>query len=557
MSRTGGQDAATIATEVGAAGVNVQRVFAGLMLGMLIASLSQTIVAPAMPIIVADLGGFEHYSWIAMSAMLLSTIVTPVVGKLSDLFGRKPFYVGGILMFVVGSILSGLSPNFWTLVAARGVQGIGMGTMMPLSQAIIGDIVSPRERGKYQGLLGGVFGIASIAGPLLGGYITDNFSWRWLFFVNIPVAIVALAFIIPFMHLPHSRRSHSIDYWGILTLSLGLTAALLATAWGGTEYPWSSTQIIGLYSTAAILIGLFIWIETRTVEPVIPLNLWRSRIFALSNLANMTVAMAMFGAIYYIPVFIQGVMGKDATGSGAILIPMTLSMIVMSVVNGFVISHTGRYKPNLLLGLAVMGSGYYLLTLMDIRTTEMVVIRNMMLVGLGLGTAMQTYTLIVQNSVGREDLGVATATTQLFRSMGATIGIAILGTLLTGGMQTEIAKRLPAGASRAGGAGELDAGAVINPEGLTRVPPEFLGPIREGIAAALHSVFLAGLPFVAVAFAATLFIKEVPLRRTVHSDAEGAGKTVLAELGRARPEDAETMVEKRSRQSGLGGRSQR
>ena len=425
---------------------DVVTVFVGLMLGMLVAAISQTIVAPAMPRIVAELGGIEHYSWIATSAMLASMVVVPIVGKLSDLYGRKPFYVGGIGFFMVGSLLSAAAPNFWSLVAARAVQGIGMGTMMPLSQAIIGDIVSPRERGKYQGPMGAVFGLASIVGPLAGGYITDNLHWRWLFLVNIPFGVLALGFIIPFMHLPHIKRPHAIDYWGIVTLSLGLTTTLLATIWGGTQYPWGSPQILGLYAAGALLLGLFVFAETRAVEPVLPLRLWRNSIFTLANIANMAIAMAMFGSIFFIPVFIQGVIGNDATSSGAILIPMTLSMIGMSVASGLIITRTGRYKALLLSGVAVMAVGFYLLTKMGVQTTNAEVVRDMILVGLGLGTSMQTYVLVVQNAVSRQDLGVATATTQLFRSLGATLGIALLGTVMVQGMMSEIPKHLPADA---------------------------------------------------------------------------------------------------------------
>ncbi len=306
-------------------------VFAGLMLGMLVASLNMTLVAPAMPTIVAQLGGIEHYSWIAISAMLASTVAVPIVGKLSDLYGRKPFYMGGIVVFMLGSALSGLAPSFWFLVFARAFQGIGMGTIQPLSQAIIGDIVSPRERGKYQGLIGGVFGLASLIGPAAGGFITDRFTWRWLFFVNIPIALIALAVIAMFMHVPQAKRPHAIDSWGIVTLSLGLTAGLLATAWGGSQFRWVSIQILGLYSFAALMLAAFVWIERRVPEPVLPLHLWRNSIFTLSNLATMAVAMTLFGAIYFLPIFVQGVIGNTATGAGTILVPMLLAMIVTSV----------------------------------------------------------------------------------------------------------------------------------------------------------------------------------------------------------------------------------
>ena len=522
--------ATTAAGETVKQGVDrgVMAVFAGLMLGSLVASLNMTLVAPALPTIVAELGGLADYSWVPISAMLASTIVVPVAGKLSDVYGRKPLYMTGIVVFAIGSGLSGLAPNFWFLVFSRFVQGAGMGFIMPLSQAIIGDIISPRERGKYQGMMGASFGLASIVGPAAGGFITEHFTWRWLFFVNLPVAVVTLVVIALYMHVPNERRKHAIDVWGSVTLSAGITCALLATVWGGAQYPWLSWQIGGLYTAAALLLGAFVWVELRAPEPVLPLRLWASRIFTLSNLASMGVAMSMFGAIFFLPVFVQGVIGNSVTSSGAILVPMLVAMIVSSVGGGQFISRTGRYKVPLLAGLAVMGAGFYMLSAFDVHTTNEQAVAAMVLIGLGLGLTMQTYTLVVQNSVERADMAVATSATQLSRSIGAAVGLAVLGTILTQGLQTSIGRYLPPDAVKrlqTAGSGS-SATAVFDPSQLAHLPPAIAAGIRHGLADALHPVFLAGLPVIAVAFVATLFIAEMPLRQTAHV---AAGRRVAEE----------------------------
>jgi EmrB/QacA subfamily drug resistance transporter len=521
---------ATIAPEKKGIDRGVMAVFAGLMLGSLVASLNMTLVAPALPTIVAELGGIADYSWIPISAMLASTIVVPIAGKLSDIYGRKPLYMTGILVFAVGSALSGIAPNFWFLVFSRFVQGAGMGFIMPLSQAIIGDIISPRERGKYQGMMGASFGLASIVGPLAGGFITEHFTWRWLFFSNLPFVVLTLVVVALYMHVPNERRKHAIDVWGSVTLSGGLASALLATVWGGTQYAWSSWQIVGLYSAAAILLVAFVWVERRAAEPVLPLRLWKSSIFTFSNIAGMAVAMSMFGAIFFLPVYVQGVIGNSVTNSGAILVPMLVAMVVTSIGSGQLISRTGRYKIPLLVGLVVMGAGFYMLSTFDVNTTNQTAIEAMILIGLGLGVTMQTYTLIVQNSVSQRDMAVATSATQLSRSIGAAVGIAVLGTILSTGLASSMAKYLPPAAlQNVQASGGSTAGAVFDPAQLAHLPAAIAAGIRHGLADALHPVFMAGLPIIAIAFIATLFIKEVPLRQTAHVTAGRTPRSIAAD----------------------------
>ncbi len=500
-------------------GVNreVMAVFAGLMLGSLIASLNMTLVAPALPTIVAELGGLADYTWIPISAMLASTIVVPLAGKLSDVYGRKPLYMTGVIVFAIGSLLSGVAPNFWFLVFARFVQGAGMGFLMPLSQAIIGDIISPRERGKYQGMMGASFGLASIIGPAAGGFITQYYSWRWLFFVNLPFAALTLLVVALYMHVPNERRKHSIDVAGSVTLSLGVSAVLLATVWGGSQYAWSSWQIVSLYAAGALLLIAFAWFETKAEEPVLPLYLWKSSIFTFSNIASIGVAMAMFGTIFFLPVFVQGVIGNSVTSSGAILVPLLVAMIVTSIGSGQIISRTGRYKMPLIIGMVLMLAGYVLLSLLDVNSTNQQVVIAMIVIGLGLGTSMQTYTLVVQNSVSRNDMAVATSATQLSRSIGAAVGLAVLGTILSQGMISALPKYLPPGAAaRLNLSGASSAGALFDPSQLAHLPSAIAIAIRHGLADALHPVFLAGVPILLVALIATLFIREVPLRQTAH-----------------------------------------
>src|ERR671939_566974 len=496
-------------------------IFVGVALGMLAAAASQTIVSPALPVIVAELGGVEHYSWVATSTLLASAITIPLVGKLSDIYGHRGFYIGGLIVFMLGSILAGAAQNFWWLIGARVLQGFGMGTVLPLAQTILGDILSPRERGKSMGYLGGIFGVASISGPLLGGWITDNFSWRWLFYINLPIGIAALAFVVSYLHLPHTSKKHSLDYLGFVTLGLGLVAVLLATSWGGTQYPWGSWQVLSLYAGGALMLAIFIVNERYAKEPVIPLRLWMSPIFTLSNIANVAVSMGMFGAIYYIPVFAQGVLGVSVTNSGTITIPLMASMILVSIV-----------------------VGYVLLTQLGYGSSQNTVRLDLIVVGVGLGAVLQTYTLIVQNAVSRENLGVATATTQFSRSVGATVGIALFGTILTSGLKTEMPKYLPPGASSEQ-AQQLSSGSNIgslfDPTAIAQLPDAVATGIREGLAVAMHQVYVVGVPIVAVAFIASLFIKELPLRTKAFAD-EDVGQEISRSIEQGVPEAAQTAI---------------
>lgn len=498
-----------------------RRVFIGLMIGMFAASVSQTIVGPAMPRIVAELGGMEHYSWVATAAMLLSAVVVPIAGKLSDLYGRRPFFLAGLVIFMIGSVIAGSTDSFWILVAGRAVQGMGMGTIMPLAQTIVGDIIPARQRGKYQGYLGAVFGLTSVAGPLVGGVITDAFGWRWLFFAALPVGVVAFALVFAFLHPPHTPRAAKIDVAGMVTLSTALVALLLATSWGGTTYPWASPVIVGLYAAGGLLLALFVLIETRAQEPVIPLHLFRSRVFRRANIAVFAFAMLMFSAIIYIPVYAQGVLGVGATGSGLILMPLMLGFVVMGIVAGRRITHTGRYKPLMLGGIVVMGGGVALLLRLDAGSGALELTAAMVVLGIGMGLVSQQYVLVIQNASARRDLGVATASSQFFRNVGSTVGTAIAGTVMTMGLTAAITGHLTPEAAASMPAEGIDAGSVIDPDALAHLPEAVTEAVRAGLADQLHLVFLLMVPLVLVQFVAVSLLPALPLRTTLEDAGSG------------------------------------
>ena len=509
-----------------------RRIFVGLLLGMLIASISQTIVGPAMPRIVAELGGMEHYSWVATAAMLVSAIAVPIVGKLSDLYGRRPFFLAGLIVFLAGSVLSGFAQSFWWLVAARAVQGLGMGVIMPLTQTIVGDIIPPRQRGKYQGWMGVVFGVASVAGPLAGGVITDALGWRWLFFVTIPVGLVALFVVARFLVLDHEPRPAVIDTWGIVTMSTGITAILLAVSWGGINYPWSSPVIIGLLVAGTALMVAFVRIELRVPEPLVPLHLFGSSIFTFANLGAFGMSMVMFGAIIYVPVYAQGVLAVNASVSGLITLPLMLGLVLVGLVAGMLITRTGRYKELMLVGAVLLGIGVLVLAWLTEASSVWQVVAGVTLVGVGLGALSQQYTLVVQNAVARRDLGVATAALQFFRNVGATIGIAIFGTVLSSGLDSAIFSHLPPELAQSMPHGTINAGSVLDPGVIGSLPPEVVTAVRAGLADQMAMIFWVCVPIVALVFVCTLLIKPMELRDTVNTP-EDAGRELLDSMSQS------------------------
>lgn len=503
-----------------------RRIFIGLLLGMLVASISQTIVGPAMPRIVAELGGMDHYSWVATAAMLVSAISVPIVGKLSDLYGRRPFYLGGLAIFIAGSILAGSAQNFWWLVGARAIQGLGMGIIMPLSQTIVGDIIPPRQRGKYQGWMGVVFGVTSVAGPLAGGVITDSLGWRWLFFVAVPVGLVALFVIARFLDLPHEPRKAVIDTWGIVTMSLGVTAVLLAVSWGGTSYPWSSPVIIGLFVAGTLLLTAFVFVELRVPEPVVPLRLFRTSIFTFANLGAFGMSMVMFGSIIYVPIYAQGVLAVNASTSGLITLPLMLGLVLVGLLAGITITRTGRYKELMLVGAVLLGVGVLLLARLSATSSAWEVVGGVGLIGVGLGALSQQYTLVVQNAVARKDLGVATAALQFFRNVGATVGTAIFGTVLSSGLDDAIFRHLPPQLAATMPHGTINAGSVLDASVISSLPIEVISAVRAGLADQIALIFWVSVPITVFVFICTLLIKPMELRDTLNSP-EDAGRELL------------------------------
>src|SRR5436190_1214404 len=429
----------------------VLAIYAGLVVALLLAALDQTIVATALPAIVSDLGGITQYSWVFTAYMLTSTVTVPLYGKLGDVWGRKPLFLFAIVVFLVGSALCGLAQGMTQLVIFRAVQGIGAGGLFPLSLAVIGNIVPPRDRGRWQGLIGAVFAASSIIGPAVGGLIVDRTTWRWVFLVNLPVGAVALAVVAVTMPWRARTTKHRIDWLGAGVLSAGTTALLLGLVWGGRDYAWTSGRVVTALAAAGGLLAVFALVELRAPEPILPFDVLRNPIVSSSIACVALVGMAMFGTISFVPLFVQGVIGTSATSSGVVLTPLMLGAVTTSILTGQLVSRTGRYRWNVVLGPIVLAVGMLLLWRMDVHTTNGEAARNMVIAGIGIGSMMQVFVISVQNAVSRARIGSATALTQFSRQMGATIGVTIMGAIVNHG--------LPAGA------GEDDLGAVH------RLPP--------------------------------------------------------------------------------------
>ncbi|MFF7649413.1 DHA2 family efflux MFS transporter permease subunit [Streptomyces sp. NPDC007983] len=480
-----------------------------LLLGMLLAALDQTIVSTALPTIVSDLGGLDHLSWVVTAYLLASTAATPLWGKLGDQYGRKRLFQAAIVVFLAGSALCGLAQNMGQLIAFRGLQGLGGGGLIVLSMAIVGDIVPPRERGRYQGLFGAVFSATSVLGPLLGGLFVDQLSWRWVFYINLPVGIVALLVIASVLHIPVRRTPHTIDYLGTgLIAGVAATLVLMASL-GGVTYGWGSWQILGLAALGAVLLIAFVRVERRAAEPVLPLKLFHSRTFTLCAVIGFVVGFAMFGSMVYLPTFLQVVQGVSPTLSGVHMLPMVLGMLLCSTVSGELVSRTGRYKVFPILGTAVTGIG--LLLLHQLRETSGVVETSayFFVFGCGLGLVIQVLVLIVQNSVSYQDLGVATSGATFFRSIGASFGVSVFGSIFAGNLTPKIADAL---AGRSLPPGVTPAGLAADHHALGRLPQGERAAVVHAYATSITDVFLYGVPVVLLAFVLAWFLREEPLR---------------------------------------------
>jgi len=520
----------------------------GVLIVMLLASLDQTIVSTAMPRVIAELQGFDRYTWVSTAYLLTSTVMVPIYGKLSDLFGRKPIFLFGVVVFLIGSALSGASQSMNELIAFRAFQGIGAGALMPIAIAIVGDLFTPRERGKWQGLTGGVWGLSAIIGPTLGGWITQNASWRWVFYVNLPIGIVAMLVLIFLMPtLRGKAKNISIDYIGAALLVLGTVPLLLGFTWAGTQYDWLSPQIIGLFVESVIALTAFIvyeaWLERRGGQPIIEPGLFKNSVFSVSTLVTMIFGMGLFGSIFFIPLFVQGVIGTSATNSGLILTPLLLTSVVGSVVSGQLVSRLGRYKWIAILGMVVSVAGAWLLVRLDVNATNNDVLLAMLVLGLGLGFGMALYTLIVQNALPTK-IGQATAALTFFRQIGGTIALAAMGSVMTSAYLPAFQKALPAAVHRFIPASALavfhNPQVLLSPGLLAQMQAQFAahGPqtlalfrqvieaVKIGLAQGIHNVFILSFGLMIAGLIAVLFLKEIPLRGGRTAEKAAAGEEV-------------------------------
>jgi EmrB/QacA subfamily drug resistance transporter len=506
-------------------------ILSALLLGMLLAALDQTIVSTALPTIVGDLGGATHLALVVTAYLLASTVSMPIWGKLGDLYGRKAFYQAAIVIFLVGSALSGFSHSMGELIAFRALQGLGGGGLMIGAQTIIGDIVSPRDRGRYMGLFGAVFGVTTVVGPLIGGLFVEYLSWRWVFYINLPIGIVALAVTATTLPGSLSRVHRVIDYLGTVLLVLGASALVMFTALGGTSFAWASPPSLALLISGVVLLGLFLWAETRADEPVIPLKLFRNRVFSAAGAIAFVVGFAMFGALTFLPLFLQDVLGVSPTDSGLRIFPVMFGLLLTSIISGQLVSRWGRYKVFPVVGTALMTVGLYLMSLIGVHTGGWVMAAYMFVFGVGLGFVMQVLVIAVQNAVDYKDLGVATSNNTFFRMMGACFGTAIFGAIFANSLTSKLAPL-----TRHLGPRHAFNPAGIDPHVMASLSSAARAFVDQAITSSVQLVFRVGVPIAAVAFILSWFLPEVRLRKSVQSvePAEGFGmpedRTSLQEL---------------------------